>query len=138
MSEEISPGDNVIVCSPYSGRRSPFQVRRIERGLVWVKKRRASGKTRFYAFLPNHLIRLKPGQTVKEALMATIPMNQRCEICGYRPAPERHFVTVPFPKGFMRVCIEDLAEIKEEIRKRVANIVAEVFEKAKREAASLP
>jgi len=138
MSDEIRLGDSVIVCSPYSGRRGPFQVRRVDRGLVWVKKRRASGKTRLYAFLPEQLIRLKPGQTVKEALMAAAPVNQRCEICGYRPAPERHFVTVPFPRGFMRVCIEDLAEIKEEIRKRVADIVAEVFEKAKREAELIP
>ena len=75
--------------------------------------------------------------TTRRALRAQVPPNQRCEICGYRPAPERHFVTVPLPRGFSRICDEDLSEIKEAIRKRALPIVAEVFIEYKRKAGQL-
>jgi len=128
-AEKIKPGDQVALRSPYATRRGPFPVRRVApNGLVWIQKRTAKNKPHLLVRHPRELVRLEPGQTVKQALTAVVPENQRCEICGWRPAPERHFVTVPIPGAFTRVCPEDMADIKKEIRERVKDIVAQVFE----------
>lgn len=63
----------------------------------------------------------------KQALMVRVPAGQQCEICRRRPGPKRHFVTVPLPRGFSRICDEDMAEIKRLIRERAAPIVSVVL-----------
>lgn len=124
--KEIKPGDIVVV--PYAWKNfGPFRVRRISSGLVWLKERKVPCTL-------HQVIKLKPGQTVRQALRAVVPANQLCEICGWRPAYERHFFTVPVPKAFTRVCMEDMAEIKKVIRERVKEIVAEAFEEARKHA----
>jgi len=134
-AEKIKPGDQVVLRSPYAIRRGPFPVRRVdENGLVWIQKRSAKNRPSLLVRHPRELVRLEAGQTVKQALRAIVPANQLCEMCGWRPAPERHFVTVPIPEAFTRVCIEDMAEIKKEIRERVKDIVTQVFEEFKRKA----
>jgi len=120
MTDKIKPGDNVIVISPYAYARGPFTVRKFVDDLIFVKRRNAP-------FVRSQIIRLKPGQTMKEALLVELPENQRCEVCGWNPAPERHFVTVPIPEAFTRVCMEDMAAIKKEIRERVKDTIAQVF-----------
>ena len=130
--EKIKPGDQVIFPSCYARSHGPFRVRKVERGLVQVERRSRTGKRRLEHFPRSTLVKLKPGQTVQQALRAVVPANQLCEICGFRPAPERHFVTVPVPEAFTRVCVEDMADIKKTIRERVKDIVAEVFEEAEK------
>lgn len=72
----------------------------------------------------------QPEHIDKGARIAPVPATQLCDICGDKPAPERHFITVPLPEGFTRVCDEDLAIIKKEIRGRVKEIVRTVFRDA--------
>ena len=124
-TQEIKPGDQVIYPSLHARKYGPFTVRRISGGLVWVKERRIPLR-------PVDVVRLQRGQTVKQALRAVVRSHMFCQICGERPAPERHFITVPIPQAFTRVCMEDMADIKKTIRKRVEKIVAEVFEEAKK------
>jgi hypothetical protein len=132
--EEIQAGDQVILVSPYEPKRGPFTVRRVyPNGFVSVEK--PGGRGRQLKFRrSSEVVKLKPGQTVKQALTAAVPANQRCQICGYRPGAESHFITVPVPKAFFRICIEDRETIKREVRKRVEEIVNKVFEEAKRKA----
>lgn len=66
----------------------------------------------------------------KRALTAPVPETQTCDVCGDRPGAEHHFITVPLPAGFTRICDEDLAIIKKEIRGRVKEIVRVVFRDA--------
>jgi hypothetical protein len=124
---EIKSGDYVVNIRLHARNRGPFQVAKIDAGLLMVKRR---AKHPLYLH-PKDVIKLKPGQNIKQALINAIPANQLCEVCGCQPAPERHFLTIPLPKGFTRICVEDFVEIKNEIRQRVKNVVAAVIQETK-------
>jgi len=74
-------------------------------------------------------------QIKKQARMVSIPTEQLCQICGRKHAAERHFITVPVPEAFTRICDKDLVPIKQEIRKRTKRIIAEVFQEFEARAA---
>jgi len=135
LTPDLKPGDKIVVTRPFTVYRGALNVRGIdlERGVVETE-RRAGGRIVRRCFDLSEVVKLEPGQSVKHALMASVPANQRCDICGFRPATERHFVTVPLPEGFMRVCMEDMADIKKKIRKRVKKIVNKIFREAKKQA----
>jgi len=106
-----------------------------EDGQVWLKEITSGGHRRVEIYSPKALVKIDPSmpptQAIRFALTAHVPPTQLCEICHGQPAPERHFVTVPLPKGFVRVCGDDFASIKAEIRKRVAQTVSDIFVEAK-------
>jgi len=63
----------------------------------------------------------------KRALTVSVPATQICDVCEQKPGAEHHFLTVPVPKGFTRVCDDHWVLIKRKIRERVESIVKEVF-----------
>lgn len=134
--EEIKPGDQVILSRVVSRRvnMGPFRVRQIRGRLACVERLTKRGTVWLDYFHTQALRKLKPHETLKQALMTVVPPTQRCQICGYRPGTESHFITVPVPEAFYRICAEDRETIKREVRKRVEKIVAEVFAKAKEKA----
>jgi len=136
VTTDLKPGDQVVVIAPRVSRRGPWPVQRIEEDteLIWVQQRTKGGHAHPVIYSAQDLVKVEPGADIRQILRAVVPANQFCEICQDQPAPERHFVTVPLPKGFTRVCGEDFAGIKAEIRKRVAHIVSEVFAEARGKA----
>jgi len=74
----------------------------------------------------------------KEARIAPVPATQLCEICGNKRAPERHFLTVPVPVAFTRVCDKDWTELKKKVREHplIKQVVAELFDIVKTKAAT--
>jgi len=80
----------------------------------------------------------QPEHIDKRALMAPVPAAQLCEICIKKRAPERHFLTVPVPVAFTRVCDKDWAEIKKKVREHplIKQAIAELFNYAKQKAAT--
>jgi len=77
-------------------------------------------------------------QWTKRALTAPVPASQRCEICGKKRAPERHFLTVPVPVAFTRICDKDWTELKKKVREHplMKQVIAELFNYAKQKAAT--
>lgn len=80
----------------------------------------------------NFLERVKEPKNVspqKRALTAPIPPDQTCELCNKRRAPERHFLTVPVPKQFMRVCDREWIQLKKAVRQdpRIKIAVQDIF-----------
>jgi len=64
----------------------------------------------------------------KKARMVSVPSVQLCDVCGRKKAPERHFLTVPTPTPFIRICDKDWVAIKREVRKRVEETVKTIFD----------
>jgi len=133
MTSDLQPGDQVVVLRPRVAQRGPLRVRELdkEHDQVEVEHRTAGHHVVRRCFNLNEVIKLEPGQTVQQALTIHVAPNQRCQICNLRPGSESHFITVPIPKAFTRLCVEDRTDITQEIRKRVSATVAEVFAEAK-------
>lgn len=133
MTRDLQLGDQVVVLLPRVARRGPLRVRGLDlkNGMVEVEHRTVGRNVVRRCFNLDEVVKLEPGQSVQQALIAHVPESQRCHICNFRPGSESHFVTVPIPKAFTRLCVEDRADIVQEIRKRVSDIVAEVFVQAK-------
>lgn len=133
--EALQPGDEVINISPKAKVRGPFKVIDVEDSFPEPQvhiHRRSHGGHAYEGFLNrSHVVRIELGQSVQQALIAHVPANLRCQICNLRPGSESHFITVPIPKAFTRLCVEDRTDITQEIRKRVSATVAEVFAEAK-------
>jgi len=133
--EEIKPGDKILYPSPYARNPGPFKVLKVDKdGIIRVLRRSKNGKAWTDFFVPEMIVKLRPGEKVRQAFARVVPPEQRCELCGYRPALERHFTTVPFPKAFIRSCMTDYPHIQKAVRElnRRFGIVEAVLEAAKR------
>lgn len=138
MTSDLKRGDQVVIISPRVSRRGPWPVQQIDSdGQIWLKEATRSGHPRIEIYSRRVLIKidpkLDPVYAVRQALIKHVPANQRCQICNLRPGQESHFITVPIPQAFTRLCIEDRTAIKQKIRIAVAHIVIEIFDEFKAE-----
>ena len=136
MMSDLKKGDQVIIISPRVSRRGPWPVQQIdEDGKIWLKEVTKGGNRRVEIYPRGALIKIDLNinrtEAVRQALIAHVPANLRCQICNLRPGSESHFITVPIPKAFTRLCVEDRTDITQEIRKRVSAVVSEIFAEAK-------